>query len=375
MVSRSRRWKVAMVALAVSAGLSGCATLPSSGPTGRQIVRSVDNGQNQMGYALVELDGPEALPNASTEVAEPPLIALSGERRRVNTVGVGDTLQVTVYEAGVALFSAGIGASPELVQSRGERLPPVTVDEDGAITLPYAGTVVVGGQTTNQVERSVAARLMGKSQAPQVLVSIVNAVSNAIIVSGEVAKPGRLALATNSETLADALALAGGYRGDPADLIVRLVRNGQSVEERLSQLARSELANLQVIGGDRITVLRDVLTFSAFGGPGRVDLIPFGKSELSLAEAIAKAGGSSANVGDPAAIFVFRYVADGNTEVPTIYHLNMMKPGSYFLSQKFAMRAGDVLYVGNAEANQPSKLLSIIGQIFTPIISVRTVTQ
>ena len=86
--------------------------------------------------------------------------------------------------------------------------------------------------------------------------------------------------------------------------------------------------------------------------PGRVEQIPFSRSSVSLAEAVATAGGVNPGVGNPAAIFVFRYVQDeqGN-EMPMVYHLNMMKTGSYFLAQRFAMRDKDVLYFGNAAAN------------------------
>jgi len=35
------------------------------------------------------------------------------------------------------------------------------------------------------------------------------------------------------------------------------------------------------------------------------------------------------------------------------------------------MRDKDLLYVGNAAANQPSKLIGIISQLFTPVILAR----
>ena len=72
------------------------------------------------------------------------------------------------------------------------------------------------------------------------------------------------------------------------------------------------------------------------------------------------AGGANPNAGDAGAIFVFRYVAkpDGSEE-PVVYHLNMMRPGTYLLSQRFLMRDRDVLYVGNARANQLTKFAPV----------------
>jgi polysaccharide export outer membrane protein len=48
----------------------------------------------------------------------------------------------------------------------------------------------------------------------------------------------------------------------------------------------------------------------------------------------------------------------------------MMNPGAYFLAQNFQMRDKDVLYFGNARANQPSKLIQLISQLFSPLATV-----
>jgi polysaccharide export outer membrane protein len=53
----------------------------------------------------------------------------------------------------------------------------------------------------------------------------------------------------------------------------------------------------------------------------------------------------------------------------------MMKAGAYFLTQRFYMRDKDVLYFGSAAANQPSKLLQLISQLFTPIMTVTAAVQ
>jgi len=93
---------------------------------------------------------------------------------------------------------------------------------------------------------------------------------------------------------------------------------------------------------------------------------------MSLAEAISLAGGPNPTAGDAAAVFVFRYVLLPNgTEQPTVYHVNMMKPGAYLLAQRFVMRDRDVLYVGNARANQATKFVQLLSQLFVPVATVR----
>jgi polysaccharide biosynthesis/export protein len=107
------------------------------------------------------------------------------------------------------------------------------------------------------------------------------------------------------------------------------------------------------------------------GASGKVEQQQFSRSSVSLAEAIANAGGAHPSIGDPAAIFLFRYGRDAQgNEVPVVYHLNMMKAGSYFLAQRFAMQDKDVLYFGTAAANQPSKVIQLISQLFSPILTV-----
>lgn len=213
--------------------------------------------------------------------------------------------------------------------------------------------------------------LKGLSQNPQVLVALDQAITNSIIIGGEVAKPGRLVLQTNRESLSDVIALAGGYRGSSKDLMVRIMRGASSADVRINDMVENPALDVRIRPGDRLMLVDDPRTYSILGASGRVEQVPFRRSSVSLAEAVATAGGTNPNLGDPAAIFLFRYVRDeSGNEVPVVYHLNMMQTGSYFLAQKFVMQDKDVLYFGNAAANQPSKLVQLISQLFSPVLTV-----
>ncbi|EQA97225.1 hypothetical protein L286_23140 [Sphingobium sp. HDIP04] len=296
-------------------------------------------------------------------------------------IGPGDILDINIYEAGVTLFANGGGAAGlnQIAASPGvqvQKLPPTRVDDLGDITIPYAGTLHVAGITTGEVEAMIRNSLARLSQNPQVIVTLSQAITNSIIVGGEVARPGRLVLQTNRETLSDVIALAGGYRGEAKDLLVRIVRGEQSVDVRINDLIENPNLDIRAYPGDRLMLIDDPRTFSVLGASGRVEQVPFRRSTVSLAEAIATAGGVNPGIGNPAAIFVFRYVRDGQgNEVPKVYHINMMKTGSYFFAQRFAMRDKDVLYFGNAAANQPSKLIQLISQLFSPILTVTSAVQ
>lgn len=296
-------------------------------------------------------------------------------------VGPGDVLSISIYEAGVTLFGSGTAAtgagSPSFDPTvKVQTLPPSRVDDNGDIVIPYAGKLHVLGRTVGEIQAQIRAALRGYSQNPQVLVTLRDVINNSVIIGGEVAKPGRLVLQTNRETLSDVVALAGGYRGNARDLTLRVARGQQVLDLRLSDLASDPALDVRAYPGDRVSLILDPHSFSVLGASGRSEQVPFSRSQMSLAEAVATSGGTNPSLGDPAAIFVFRYVTDAQgVAKPVIYHLNMMKAGAYFLSQNFAMRDKDVLYFGNASANQPTKVIQLVSQLFSPILTVTSAVQ
>jgi polysaccharide export outer membrane protein len=377
---RSGLFRGVLLILASSASLAGCASLPVSGPTGYEIKKAAVTRSAQYPFTLVEVETPSALPLAPP-VPVPTLTSFPP--RPTDLLGPGDVLNITIYEAGVALFgnsalrtAAASGGAAVDTTSSAERLPLVRVDDYGYIKVPFVGRIRAAGHTAAELQAIIQSGLRGMSQDPQVMVSIDQSITNSIILAGEVSRPGRLVLATNRESLVDAIALAGGYRGNAKDAVARVQRDGETFEVRLSDLLDMPQEDIQVAPGDRITVISRPQSFSVLGAPNKSDEVVFPRSRLTLAEAVALAGGANPNAGDAAAIFVFRYVKQPNgTEQPTVFHLNMMRAGAYLLSQRFRMRDGDVLYVGNARANQPAKFVQLLSQLFVPIATARVVAQ
>lgn len=369
----------ALTVLGIAGSLSACATLPSSGPTGSQVVKSVTKSEVPSDISIVEIEDATTLP-ATVQDAAVPLPDLPPPP--TDRVGPGDVLQIAIYEAGVSLFGGGGGngstSGPSTFDSsaKAHTLQGIRVTDDGDIIIPYAGKLHVAGKTIGQVQSQIQRALLGFTQQPQVLITTSNVITNSVIVSGEITKPGRLPLQTNRETLSDVVALAGGYRGRASEIAVRVTRGDQTVELRMTDLIERTGSDMRAYPGDRVALISAPRSFSMLGAPGRVDLIPFSRSTISLTEAIATAGGINPNVGDPAAVFVFRYVVDAEGKPkPVVYHLNMMRTQSYFLSQRFTMRDHDILYVGNARANQPSKVIQLVSQLFSPILTVTSAVQ
>jgi polysaccharide export outer membrane protein len=207
--------------------LGACSTLPNSGPTGREIRKSALADTN-LAASIVEVDSATALltpppataPDRLVDIPPPP----------TDMVGPGDVLGISIYEAGVSLFAAGSttavaeGATGDL--ACGADLPATRVNDDGYITIPYAGKLHVLGETVGEIETQIRRALRGFSQNPQVVVTRREIITNTVIVGGEVTRPGRLVLQTNRETLSDVVALAGGYKGRSSELLLRLTREG-----------------------------------------------------------------------------------------------------------------------------------------------------
>lgn len=331
-----------------------------------------------MPYRLVTLDSLSALPAPSAfapgmpmRLAPPP----------TDLVGPADVLDIAIYEAGVALFSSEGGGNPIAAggaeaAARSTRLPPVRVDDEGRISLPFVGQVRAMGHTTAELQAIIRKALQPMSQDPQVMVSVQQSITNSVILSGEIARPGRLVLATNRETLAETIALAGGQKGDAKDIVARLSRKDRTWEIRLNDLLADDRQDIPVYPGDRITLVNQPLTFAVMGAPNKVDHFRFPRSSMSLAEAVALAGGANPDLGDAAAVFVFRFERrEDGSEEPVVFHLDMLRPGAVFISQRFAMTDRDVLYIGNARANQPGKLIQLISQLFAPVVTVERLAR
>jgi polysaccharide export outer membrane protein len=368
-------------ALTAATLLSGCSTLPSAGPTSAQINGALEK-HNQVGFTIVDINATSA-PALAFSPPPPGQLAALERAGRIDTIGPGDVLEVNIFEVGVTLFSSTTGSAPSQggtfnPSARGTPLGPVRVDAAGNIQLPYIGRLAAGGKTPGEVERLIERGLRGLSQRPQALVTIKENAHNVFYVSGDVRTPGRYQLGLPRERLLDALARAGGTVNQPDDMVVRVTRDGQSAETRLSAVDASGPQNIALLPGDRVELFNRPRTFLLFGASEKVSQVNFGTNQLSLAEALARIGGPSERIADASAVYLFRYgtpTPDAPGGKPVIYRLNMMRPDSYFLSQRIGMNDKDVIYIATAAANAPGKLAQILGQFFSPIIAVRAVTN
>lgn len=371
--------------------LSGCATLPSSGPTGRQVMSGAQDPNAALKFQVVELDGAAfqklvAIAPAGRGVGRLAALAREG---RVDRIAPGDALQVNIYEVGMTLFgnssqssTQGLGGTMSLPDTvdptvRSQPVNIVTVAGDGTIRLPYVGRLMVAGSTPYDVQRMIEQALHGKSQSPQALVTVVNSPGNSVYLLGDVIRTGRMPLTAARERLLDAVATAGGSKVSGADTVIRLTRGGESAEMRLGDIRPASSDDLSLLPGDRIELINEPRSFSAFGATSKVSQVAFEAPTLSLAEALARVGGPNDAQADPKSVFLFRYdaAAIAAGEAPLIYRLNLMKPESYIIAQNFAMRDKDLIYIANSASNPVSKFVAILNQLFSPLLTAKILTD
>ncbi len=87
----------------------------------------------------------------------------------------------------------------------------VPVRSDGRISLPLVGEVQAAGQTPLKLEVEIAAKLKSFISEPEVTVIVQQINSQKFNILGMVNKPGSYMI-SNSATVLDAIALAGGFR-------------------------------------------------------------------------------------------------------------------------------------------------------------------
>jgi len=372
----------AILACLAGAALGGCSTLPTAGPTTGQVVdQSVKD--NQPRFDVVDVDDnvvsallaqpAESFRNRYLKYGKPP----------DPKIGIGDSITVTIWEAaGGGLFGAGIttGVSPG---SRSVTIPDQVVARDGAISVPFADRIPVAGKSPLEVQRVVEQRLADKAIEPQVLVVITKSITNSVTVSGEVVAGARVPLSVNGDHLLDVIALAGGAKAPVYDTFVRLSREGVTATIPMEKLVSDPAENIYAWPGDVLTLVQVPQTFSVFGATGTNMQVSFGAQEITLAQALAKAGGLLDLRADPAGVFLFRFeppavvgalkaqplaIGPGGTS-PVVYRLDLSDANSYFFAQRFPVEDKDVIYVANARLNELQKFFTLLNTITGPVIT------
>lgn len=354
--------RASWLALAVLVAAAGACTVPRPGPTMNEIfagsvlregdafVVAVGDRVNRAANVTPALGFSDALRNAAL---------LGGD-----TVRVGDTVTVTVYEN----VPEGLMTNFE---TRGAVLQELQVDDAGFIYVPFAGRIRAAGQSPEGLRSTIARQLDEQTPDPQVYVSRATGDGASVSVVGRVNTQGVYPIQRNTRRLTAMLAEAGGVSVPVQSAQVTVSRGSVTDRVWLEDLFRHPELDIALRGGDRLLVDQDQRKFTVLGATGAQSLITFDSPTITAIEALAQVGGLDPTRADPTGVFVFRnepaeiarnVLGRGDLvgDQRLIYVLNLTAPNGMFMARDFQIRDGDTLYVTEASAVTWNRLISAL---------------
>jgi polysaccharide biosynthesis/export protein len=168
---------------------------------------------------------------------------------------------------------------------------------------------------------------------------------------------------------------------------LQLTRGAAVAAMPLESVIRDPRQNVALQAGDVLTALFQPLSFTVLGATGRNDEVNFESTGITLAQALARAGGLNDARADSRGVFIFRmeearaldWPADAartpDGRVPVVYSLDLSEPASFFVAQSFPIANQDLLYVSNAPAAELQKFLNLLWGMTLPALNVINATR
>jgi polysaccharide export outer membrane protein len=156
-------------------------------------------------------------------------------------LAAGDKLRIEVYK------------DAQLSQS-------LQIRPDGKVTLPLVGDVTAAGRTSVELRDAIGAALTEYIEKPVVTVIVVETSPQVVYVTGEVNKPGPVALTAGHMSILQALSVAGGFTDFAHKKDILILRKGTSGQQTLKFNYKDALDEgnkkepLQLQPGDTIVV-------------------------------------------------------------------------------------------------------------------------
>src|SRR5207248_1635994 len=157
---------VAVIAVLAGGLLAGCSTLPTAGPTARDVEHQ-EIKDNEQRFDLVDIND-----KVVAALLARPLESFQARFKKYGRppqakIGVGDSVVVSIWEAaGGGLFGASATGGVS-VGSRSVTIPEQVVGQDGAISVPFGGRIPVAGRLPLEVQKTIEERLAEKAIEPQ----------------------------------------------------------------------------------------------------------------------------------------------------------------------------------------------------------------
>ena len=370
--------------------LAGCSSVPNIGPTTSE-VRENSAASKAVSEGIQIIDVNDSVARQLLEQRKLRMFSetLGNDHGGDTQLGPGDTVEVDIWEAPPAtLFGVTAPSDVSAISiptgGRATTIPEQMIDDQGYINVPFAGRIHAAGMSVSSLEDEIVRRLTGKANQPEVLVRLTRNVSRDVTVVGEVTNSMRVPLTPRHERLLDALAAAGGVRQPVNKMTIQVSRNGNVQSLPLDTIIRDPKQNIPLQANDIITAIFAPLSFTALGATGKQDEISFEAQGISLAQAVARAGGLVDAQSDPRGLFIFRFekkealvwrrepvTTTPEGLVPVIYRINLKDPGSLFVMQSFPVNNKDLLYISDAPVAELQKFMNVVFSFVYPILNAK----
>lgn len=350
---QNRMHKVAYWATLASL-LASCSAMPAFGPDADAITSVASDAaavtEDAMQLQVVEVTAGTLPVLPQTHASFPASFRTQGFRESDEVVGVGDHLEIRIWEVAEDGLFATAGNRETVLN--------VGVSNTGHITVPYAGAIAAHGLTTSQLRSLLLERYHGQAVEPEIAVAITSTEARSATVLGNVRSAGRIELPTRGTRLLDLLASTGGVSQAPWEVLVSVQRGSNSASLLLSSIVARSTNNIVILPGDTVNVSHEPRRFAVYGGVSRPANIEIPVEDAHLAYLLAEVGGLNDRVAQTRSVFVFRPAVEAG--VATAYRFDFSRPDAFLLASAFRLMPTDITYVASADAADFNRFVSIM---------------
>lgn len=280
----------------------------------------------------------------------------------------GDKIDLTIWDS--QDNSLLTSATERLVSLKG-----IDVDAGGHIFVPYIGRLRVAGNTAESARRSIQSRMEDVVSAAQVQLTVSEGQQSSFSLVSGVARPGVYPLASQHQTVLEAISAGGGISTSLRNPQIRLIRAGKTFGISAKKLYDTPQLDTVLRGRDKIVVQPDDRYFRSLGAAGRERLIYFEDDHITALDAMSMMGGVNDTRANPQGILILReynhrHLGDGTTG-PThqrvVFALDLTNADGLFSAGQFRVHPRDTVVVTEsplAVAVSVASLARIIDLLF-----------
>ncbi|MCB1154241.1 MAG: polysaccharide biosynthesis/export family protein [Deltaproteobacteria bacterium] len=348
------RWILRLFVLLVPTilvGLPGCAskTPPDAGLDGTEAASPEDLTASALPEAKVD-------PELSASVKN--VVEDARRHRHTYLIGPDDILHLNVWQR------------PDLSKQG-------VVRDDGTFFVALAGNVPVSGLSVAEAQEAIREALAQYLRSPQVDLEISEYRSQLFFANGQLRAPGAYPI-TGTTTVLEGISVAGGITANANLASAYLVREGKVVPiDFISLFTRGEMAqNIPLADGDLIYVPDVTMTrVYVLGEVNRPTAVPVRQGRISIAQAIAEAGGFNETTASKAGIRVIRGGL-GSGKVIEVDYREVLKGDD---PDRLFVEPGDIIYVpatGLAKWDRAlTQILPNLSRIIVDAAAVDSITR